>query len=84
MLIRSYSFALCALLGIVAFAAPAAAEETQAPGGVKVLQTVVVFGARNRPSVAIEVTRAKPEIKLADLSDPKVEQIMRAAAKAPF
>ena len=37
-----------------------------------------------RPSVVIEVTRAKPEFKLADLADPAVEKVLRAATKSPF
>jgi hypothetical protein len=66
---------------LVAFAGPASADET---ASVTTLKTVVVVGNRARPSAAIEVARAKPEIKLKDLNDPKVEKIMRAAAKAPF
>ena len=62
-------------------AGSASAEET---GNITTLKTIVVLGNRVRPSAAIEVVRAKPEIKLKDLQDPKVEKIMRAAAKAPF
>lgn len=74
---------LTVLLGLasLAIAASASAEET---ASVTTLKTTVVVGRHVRPSAAIEVARAKPEIKLKDLQDPKVEKIMRAAAKAPF
>ncbi|MEO7092642.1 MAG: hypothetical protein ABI175_05285 [Polyangiales bacterium] len=48
------------------------------------LPTITVVGAHRRPTVVIEIARAKPEIKLKDLQDPKVEKIVRAAATAPF
>jgi hypothetical protein len=51
---------------------------------VKTMKPIIIIGRPARPSVTVEVNRVKPEIKLADLQDPKVEQIMRAAAKAPF
>ena len=70
-----------AALGLVTLAGSASADET---ASVTTLKTVVVVGHRARPSAAIEVARAKPEIKLKDLNDPKIEKIMRAAANAPF
>jgi ribosomal protein L7/L12 len=69
------------VLGLVTLAGSASAEEQ---AGVTTLKPITVVGKRVRPSVAIEVARAKADIKLQDLQDPKVEQIMRAAAKAPF
>jgi hypothetical protein len=68
--------ALGLCLGSVSLASTAAADET--------LPTITVVGAHRRPTVVIEVARAKPEIKLKDLQDPKVEKIMRATATAPF
>ena len=68
-------------LGLVTLAGSASADET---ASVTTLKTVVVVGNRARPSACIEVARAKPEIKLKDLNDPKIEKIMRAAANASF
>jgi hypothetical protein len=48
------------------------------------MKTINIVGNAKRPSVVIEVSRAKAEIKLADLQDPAVEKIIRAASKAPF
>jgi hypothetical protein len=64
-------------------ASSAAADETGKPGTTTLKPTTVV-GAHKRPSVVIEVTRAKPEIKLAELADPAVEKVLRAATKSPF
>ena len=69
------------VLGLVTLCGSASAEEKD---NVTTLKTIIVVGNRARPSAAIEVSRAKPEIKLKDLQDPKVEKIMRAAANAPF
>jgi hypothetical protein len=52
--------------------------------GTQTLKTINVVGNAKRPSVVIEISRAKAEIKLADLQDPAVEKIVRAASKAPF
>ena len=81
--------ALAVLLAIASFAVAsstrrAAADETTARSGTITLKPTTVVGSYRRPSVVIEVTRAKPEIKLADLDDPAVEKIIRAASKAPF
>ena len=65
---------LCTAL--LSFGSVASADET--------LPTITVVGTHRRPTVVIEVARAKPEIKLKDLQDPKVEKIVRAAATAPF
>jgi len=65
----------------------ARADETVAKPGTITLKPTTVVGRYKRPSVVIEVTRAKPEVKLADLADPAVEKIIRAAssnARAPF
>lgn len=70
------SFALASL----AVASTAAADEK----GTLTMKTTTVVGNAKRPSVVIEVSRAKVEIKLADLQDPAVEKIVRAASKAPF
>jgi len=74
--------ALLVLLGLasLAVASSAAADEK----GTITLRPTTVVGNAKRPSVVIEVSRAKPEIKLADLQDPAVEKIVRAASKAPF
>jgi hypothetical protein len=69
-------------LGLFTLSGSASAEERA--GGVTTLKTLTVVGNRVRPSATIEITRAKPEIKLKDLQDPQVEKILRAAAKAPF
>ncbi len=58
----------------------AAADEA----GSVTLRAITVTGTHRRPAAVIEVARAKPEIKLKDLQDPKVEKIMRAAANAAF
>ena len=73
---------LVSALAVGAFSQRASAEETA--GNVTTLRTTLVVGRNFRPSAAIEVARAKPEIKLKDLQDHKVEEILRAAAKAPF
>jgi len=52
--------------------------------GAVTLKPTTVVGTHRRPTVVIEVARAKPEIKLKDLQDPKVETIVRAAVTAPF
>jgi len=73
-----------ASFAVASYARPAAADETSAKPGTITLKTTTVVGRYKRPSVVIEVTRAKPEVKLADLADPAVEKIIRAASKAPF
>ena len=75
------TFAVLVAVASLAVASTAAAEEK---GNVTTLKTTVVVGRYVRPSVVIEVARATPAIKLKDLNDPKVEKILRAAAKAPF
>ncbi len=80
---RSLGIALVTLASFAvasAFAAPARADEK----GTQTLKVVNVVGNARRPSVVIEISRAKAEIKLADLQDPAVEKIVRAASKAPF
>ena len=74
---------LVAVASLAMVSTPRRAAADEAPGTIT-LKTTTVVGAHRRPSVVIEVTRAKPEIKLKDLQDPKVEKIMRAAANAPF
>jgi len=69
----------------VLFAAAAFTTEGRlAKPGTVTLKPTTVVGRAKRPSVVIEVTRAKPDVKLADLADPAVEKIVRAASKAPF
>ena len=77
---------LAVLLAVASFsvAVSAAADETVAKPGTITLRPTTVVGRYKRPSVVIEVTRAKAEVKLADLADPAVEKIIRAASKAPF
>jgi hypothetical protein len=76
---RSLGIAL-AVIASLAVASSASADEK----GTLTLKTTTVVGNAKRPSVVIEVSRAKAEIKLADLQDPAVEKIVRAASKAPF
>lgn len=81
----SSKHALATLLAVacLALVSTAAADETAKPSRITLKLTTVV-GTYKRPSVVIEVTRAKPEIKLADLADPAVEKVLRAATKSPF
>ncbi len=86
------AFASLALVSL----APSRASADETPGksgtaskavskpGTITLKLTTVVGNPKRPSAVIEVARAKPEIKLADLNDPAVEKIIRAASKAPF
>ena len=76
---RSLGVALTVIASL-AVASAARADEK----GTQTLKTVNVVGNARRPSVVIEISRAKAEIKLADLQDPAVERIVRAASKAPF
>lgn len=82
---RTFSGLLAVASAVVSLAvvSPAAADETAKPGTITLKPTTVV-GSAKRPSVVIEVTRAKAEIKLADLADPAVEKVLRAATKSPF
>ena len=52
--------------------------------GTFTMPVTTIVGRVPRPSVVVEVSRAKPEIKLSDLNSPAVEKILRAATKAPF
>lgn len=78
--IRSLGIAVA----IVAFATASTARARADEKGTQTLKTIQVVGSPKRPSVVIELSRAKAEIKLADLQDPAVEKIVRAASKAPF
>jgi hypothetical protein len=85
---RTFSGLLAVASAVVTLAvvSPAAADETAKPGTITLKPTTVV-GSAKRPSVVIEitqVTRAKAEIKLADLANPAVEKVLRAATKSPF
>lgn len=73
-----------ASLAVASYERRAAADETATKPGTITLKPTTVVGSYRRPSVVIEVTRAKAEIKLADLADAAVEKIIRAASKAPF
>lgn len=73
------------LVALLSLAAPASAEEKAAPKpGTVTLKVLTIVGNPTRPSVVIEIARAKPEIKLSNLQDPAVEKTVRAATKAPF
>ena len=76
--------AAASLVACLGVGSSAAADETMAKPGTITLKPTTVVGRYKRPSVVIEVTRAKAEVKLADLADPAVEKIIRAASKAPF
>jgi hypothetical protein len=75
-----------ATLASLAFASSASADEKAGPDvkGVYTLKVTTIYGRQAKPSVVVEVSKAKPEIKLADLQDPAVEKIIRAGTKAPF
>jgi hypothetical protein len=77
--IRSLGLAFVVAASL-AVASTASADEK----GTLTMKTINIVGNAKRPSVVIEVSRAKAEIKLADLQDPAVEKIIRAASKAPF
>jgi hypothetical protein len=79
---RSLCVVLAALATLVVATTTSTARADEK--GTITLKTTTVVGSAKRPSVVIEVSRAKPEIKLADLQDPAVEKIVRAASKAPF
>jgi hypothetical protein len=80
-LMTNRTLAILLAVASMVVATSASAEEK---GSTITLKTTTVVGNYKRPSVVIEVSRAKPEIKLADLQDPAVEKIVRAASKAPF
>jgi len=71
--------------GLLTVAGQASADEkvAQKPGTITLKITTVV-GNPTRPSVVIEIARARPEIKLSNLQDPAVEKTVRVATKAPF
>lgn len=78
---------LAASASVVFSARPAAADETTARPGTVTLKPTTVVGRTARPSVVIEIARAKADVKLPDLAEPAVEKIIRAAspnARAPF
>jgi hypothetical protein len=77
-------FAIPLAVASFSVASAAAADETAAKPGTITLKPTTVVGRYKRPSVVIEVTRARAEVKLADLADPAVEKIIRAASNAPF
>jgi hypothetical protein len=82
MSMRSFALVVVtASLAVVSVASTASAEET---AGATTLPITTIYGRRAKPSVIVEVSKARPEIKLADLQDPAVEKIVRAASKAPF
>ena len=61
-----------------------AEEKVVQKSGTVTLKVTTVVGTPTRPSVVIEIARAKPEIKLSNLQDPAVEKTVRAATKGPF
>jgi hypothetical protein len=76
--------AALSVMSVVLFAGQASADETVSQPGSTMLKTTVVVGRNARPSAVVEISRAKPGIKLSDLQDPAVEKIIRAATKSPF
>ena len=72
------------IVALVAVSATASADETVSKPGFIQLKTTVIEGRYPKPSVVIELSRPRPQVKLADLSEPAVEKILRAAEKAPF
>jgi hypothetical protein len=72
------------VVGLVAVSGTASADETVSKPGFVQLKTTVIEGRYPKPSVVIELSRARAQVKLADLSEPAVEKILRAAEKAPF
>lgn len=79
---RSLSIVLAALSSLIVASATSTARADEK--GSQTLKVTTIVGSPKRPSVVIELSRAKAEIKLADLQDPAVEKIVRAASKAPF
>jgi acetaldehyde dehydrogenase (acetylating) len=78
----------CLVVALMSIAGAASADEkgptvTVKTTTVKTTRAVRVVGRAARPSVIIEIARARPAVKLEDLSDPAVE-LVRAAVKAPF
>jgi hypothetical protein len=76
----STRFAVIAAVSLVAltFAGQASADEK----GTVTMKITTIVGKPTRPSVVVEIARAKPEIKLSNLQDPAVEKAVRAAAGA--
>jgi hypothetical protein len=72
------------VMSLVLFAGQASADDTVSKPGSTTLKTTIIVGRNARPSAVVEISRAKPEIKLSDLQDPAVEKIVRAASKSPF
>jgi len=83
-MLKSSAVAVLGVVALLTVAGHASAEEKAAKPGTITLKITTVVGNPTRPSVVIELTRAKPEIKLSNLQDPAVEKIIRAASKAPF
>ena len=65
---------------VMAVAGSASADER----GSYTMPVTTIVGRVPRPSVVIELSRAKAEVKLADLNSPSVEKILRAGSKDPF
>jgi hypothetical protein len=81
---RSLAVFAALALAVAALAISSSASADPHEKGTQTLKVTTVVGNAKRPSVVIEVSRAKPEIKLSNLQDPAVEKIVRAASKAPF
>jgi hypothetical protein len=76
---------LVTLVALLSVSSLASADEKVAPKpGTITLKILTIEGKVTRPSVVVEVARARPEIKLSNLQDPAAEKTVRAATRAPF
>lgn len=79
-MMRKQLLAAAVVTGLLAITASASADEV----GTYTLPVTTITGRVPRPSVVVEMSRAKAEVKLADLYSPNVEKILRAGTKDPF
>jgi hypothetical protein len=76
------ALALAALLGVLARAAPAQAQ--QAKGRVVTISEVTIVGRIQKPIAAVDVSRIQPKLALAELRQPFLQRIEEAIYRAPF
>ena len=71
-------------LAVASLAVVSSASADEVTVGSYTMPVTTIVGRVPRPSVVIELSRAKAEVKLADLHSPTVEKILRAGSKDPF
>ncbi len=71
-------------LGLVVSCSMAASVARADPPGHYIAPEVIVTGHRLAPSAAIELTKAKPRVALAELKQPLASRVADAVAKDPF